>query len=169
MPIRCYLGLGSNIEPARHLSAALTALQHHFGPLQRSSLYRSAPVGNASGADFWNLVVGLDCAEPVETLVGVCKQLERQQGRGATSAPGHTLDIDVLLYGDHRIERGTLRIPRPDIERYAFVLQPLAEIAPALRHPVLGLTMAELWQRFDKTHVQQSRIAATLLDASASS
>jgi 2-amino-4-hydroxy-6-hydroxymethyldihydropteridine diphosphokinase len=69
-----------------------------------------------------------------------------------------TLDLDLLLYGDLIVKDGKLQIPREDIERYAFVLEPLAEIAPTLKHPVLQLSYEELWQKMPKLGLQQRRI-----------
>ena len=61
-----------------------------------------------------------------------------------------TMDLDILLYGDRVSEEPGLRLPRPDLVRRAYMLGPMAELAPELRHPTLGLTMRELWQRFDR-------------------
>jgi 2-amino-4-hydroxy-6-hydroxymethyldihydropteridine diphosphokinase len=66
--------------------------------------------------------------------------------------------LDLILYGDLIVSDGRLQIPRDEIERYAFVLEPLAEIAPTLTHPVSGITYAELWQKYDKNHLKQHRL-----------
>ncbi|MGZ8240502.1 MAG: 2-amino-4-hydroxy-6-hydroxymethyldihydropteridine diphosphokinase, partial [Methylobacter sp.] len=69
-----------------------------------------------------------------------------------------TLDLDLILYGDLIMNDGSLKIPRDEIERYAFVLEPLAEIAPTLKHPVSHKNYAELWDKFDKSDIRQKRI-----------
>lgn len=145
MITRSYLSLGSNIEPQRHLWAALVALQGlSLAPLQLSPWYRCPAVGFV-GADFYNGVVGLESNLTPAALVSACRAIEAAQGRqrGAEKFAARTLDIDLLLHG----EQVGAQLPHPDILRYAFVLKPLADLYPEGCHPVLGLTYARLWQQ----------------------
>jgi 2-amino-4-hydroxy-6-hydroxymethyldihydropteridine diphosphokinase len=144
-----FLGIGSNIDPERHLRAAVRALATRFGSLRLSPVYASAAVG-FEGAEFLNMVVALEAAEPPQGLAAILKQIEREQGG---SRP---LDIDFLLYGDLVLETPTLTLPRDDIRRYAFVLRPLAELAPGERHPLTGERYADLWAAFP-AHTQPLR------------
>jgi 2-amino-4-hydroxy-6-hydroxymethyldihydropteridine diphosphokinase len=146
---RVYLSLGSNLEPQRHLSAALEALRDQFGNLIVSPAYRSQAVG-FDGADFINLAVGIDTALSPIALNQWLHALEDRQGRKRDVSRFHdrTLDIDVVFYDDLVLEGpGHLQIPRDEI-RHAFVLRPIAEIAPDFRHPVSGERMADLWRAF---------------------
>lgn len=137
-----FLGIGSNIDPERHLRAAVGALATRFGSLRLSPVYASAAVG-FEGAEFLNMVVGLETTEPPQSLATILKEIEREQG--GESRP---LDIDFLLYGDLILETPTLTLPRDDVHRYAFVLRPLAELAPAERHPLTGERYADMWAAF---------------------
>lgn len=144
------MNLGSNIDPVRHLRLACDELSARFGPLCRSSVYRTSPVG-FEGDDFLNMVVSFQTEQPAAKIVAELERLHALAGRvrSIDRFSDRTLDVDLLLYGDHVIDDSQIRVPREDILRYAFVLGPLAELAPALRHPVTGETMAELWARFD--------------------
>ena len=148
--VAVFLGVGSNMEPARHVRAALERLRERFGPLLVSSVYRNRPAG-FEGEDFLNLVVGFTTREPASAIVAELEYLHTEAGRvrDANRFASRTLDLDLLLYGDQVIE--ALQIPRPDITQYSFVLGPLAEVAPELRHPLTGQSMAELWNRFDQS------------------
>lgn len=145
---RAYVSLGSNIEPERNLRRALDALRARFGPLALSSVYRSRAVG-FDGDDFLNLVAAFDSDEGPEAVAAALHAIEDAQGRDrqAPRFSSRTLDLDLLLYGDRVIERPGLRLPRAEIEEQAFVLLPLAELAPGLVHPVLGVTIGELQRR----------------------
>lgn len=155
--MRCYLGIGSNIDAQKHIPKVLLELSNLFTKITLSSIYQSAPIGTVKGDDFFNLVVGFDSELNAVELVSLFKQLEISHERKQHPASkGHTLDLDLLLYGHEII--ADLKIPRSDIERYAFVLAPLAEIAPNLSHPVLKVTIQTLWNSFDKTHVAQQII-----------
>lgn len=146
---RVYLSLGSNQEPHRHLQAALDELRTRFGPIDVSPVYRSASVG-FDGADFVNLAVALDTELEPQALNDWLHALEDRHGRRRDGPrySDRTLDVDIVLYGEHVINGpGHLQIPRPEL-KHAFVLRPLADIAPALRHPLSGITMAELWANF---------------------
>jgi 2-amino-4-hydroxy-6-hydroxymethyldihydropteridine diphosphokinase len=146
---RVYLSLGSNLQPQRHLHAALDELRERFGELTVSPAYRSAAIG-FTGADFINLAVGLDTELEPEALNQWLHALEDRHGRrrDVPRFSDRTLDIDIVLYDD-RVLRGPghLDIPRKEL-RHAFVLKPITDIAPQLRHPVSGLSMAELWAAF---------------------
>lgn len=146
---RVYLSLGSNLAPRRHLRAALTALRERFGELSVSPAYRSEAVGFA-GPDFVNLAVGLDTELDPVTLNQWLHALEDAHGRrrDVPRFADRTLDIDIVFYDDLVLEGdGHLQIPRPEL-RHAFVLKPIADIAPALRHPLDGDRMDARWAAF---------------------
>ncbi len=145
-----FVGVGSNVEPERHVRRAVAALRQSFAPLVRSTVWRSRAVG-FEGDDFHNLVVGFDTVLEAHALVERLNDIETACGRDRSTgryAP-RVIDLDLLLLGDAVIEEPGLRLPRPDILRHAFVLCPLAEIAGARRHPLTGLTYVEHWQRFE--------------------
>lgn len=146
---RAYLSLGSNVEPHRYLRAALDELRARFGAISVSPAYRSQSVG-FDGPDFINLAVGLDTELSPEALNDWLHALEDRHGRrrDVPRYADRTLDLDIVLYDDLvRSGDGHLQIPRKEL-RHAFVLKPLADIAPDARHPVIGQSMAELWAAF---------------------
>lgn len=149
--MRVYLGLGSNQAREYHLRAGIRALYVQFGELHVSSVYESAAVGFV-GEPFYNLVVGLDTRVSVGNLHASLKAIEDRNGRDrrAPRFSARTLDIDILTYGDAVGVLEGVQLPRDEILYHAFVLRPLADIAPTVRHPVLKQTYAELWQQFDQ-------------------
>lgn len=157
----CYLSIGSNIEREASIASGIKALEHHFGRLILSSVYESAPVG-FQGDAFYNLVAGFDTDLEIKTFAKTLRVIEIANGRPPDSKKfsSRKLDLDLILYGNAVIDDDSLQIPRSDIERYAFVLEPLAEIAPTLIHPVLQLSIADLWQRMSKDGLKQQKIDA---------
>lgn len=153
---RVYVSLGSNINREANTRAGVQALRQHYGLLQLSSVYESDAVGFA-GDCFYNMVIGFDTNLDATTLARQLRDIELAHGRDREGKKfsSRTLDLDLLLYGDAIIDQPGLKIPREDILKYAFVLWPLAEIAPQDKHPQAGKTYAELWQTFDKS---QSRL-----------
>lgn len=146
---RVYLSLGSNLEPQRHLRAALVALRERFGELDVSPAYRSKSIG-FDGAEFVNLAVGLDTTLAPAELNDWLHALEDRHGRrrDVPRYADRTLDIDIVLYDALVLDGpGHLQIPRQELQ-HAFVLRPLADIAPDVRHPLSGESMAELWAAF---------------------
>ncbi|UPG94103.1 2-amino-4-hydroxy-6-hydroxymethyldihydropteridine diphosphokinase [Luteibacter aegosomatissinici] len=146
---RAYLSLGSNIDAPRWLAAAVGELRARFGELAVSPVYRSAAVG-FDGPDFFNLAVGLDSDLGPEALNDWLHALEDRHGRvrGGDRYASRTLDVDIVLYDDLVLSgKGHLQLPRGEL-RHAFVLKPMADIAPEVRHPVTGQTMAALWAAF---------------------
>lgn len=146
---RVYLSLGSNQEPHHYLRAALDELRARFGSIDVSPVYRSAAVG-FDGPDFFNLAVGLDTELSPTALNEWLHALEDRHGRrrDVPRYADRTLDVDIVLYDD-LVTRGAghLDIPRKEL-RHAFVLKPIADIAPDVRHPVDGRSMADLWAAF---------------------
>jgi len=150
---RAYLSLGSNVEPQRYLPAAIAALRERFGDITVSPAYRSRSVG-FDGADFVNLAVGLDTDLSPQALNDWLHALEDRHGRrrDVPRYADRTLDIDIVLYDALVIDGpGHLQIPRNELQ-HAFVLRPLADIAPQVRHPRNGMSMAELWAAFPAQH-----------------
>ncbi len=144
---RIYLSLGSNLDRERHLREAVAALRTHFGELALSPVYENAPVG-FEGPDFYNLVVAFDSALDVHEVAAVLRRIEAAAGRDRSQPrfSSRSLDVDLLLYGDAVRDEPGLVLPRPEILSYAFVLRPLADLAPQLVHPVRQQTMATLWK-----------------------
>ncbi|GDX85901.1 2-amino-4-hydroxy-6-hydroxymethyldihydropteridine diphosphokinase [Methylococcaceae bacterium] len=159
---RGYISIGSNIDKDKHIPASLDALNVHFGKLSISSIYESVPIGFI-GNTFYNLVVGFNSQLKVKEVAKILHQIELDNGRTRDSQKfsSRTLDLDLILYDALVINDGTLELPRDEIERYAFVLEPLAEIAPNLKHPISSLTYTNLWKAFDKTNLDQQRILPT--------
>lgn len=145
---RAYLSLGSNIEPARHLRAAVAALRARFGEVALSPAYRTPAVG-FDGPDFLNAAAAIDSDLEPQALNDWLHALEDAHGRDR-SAPrwsDRTLDIDIVLFDGRELSGdGNLRIPRPEL-RHAFVLRPLADIAPDAPVPGSGCTVGDLWAR----------------------
>ncbi len=156
---RGYISLGSNIDKEKNVVSALQALEKQFGQLIVSSTYESEAVG-FTGEPFYNLIIGFDSELDVKSVAKILRQIEKQHGRtrNCKKFSARTLDLDLILFGDLIISDGRLQIPRDEIERYAFVLEPLAEIAPALKHPVSHITYAQLWENFDKSKLTQHRV-----------
>ena len=155
-----FISIGSNIDREQHIRQGLIDLQQLFGTLSISSVYESDPVG-FTGDAFYNLVVGFHSEDDAYTVAIQLRQLEFAHGRSQDSKKfsARNLDLDLLLFGGAIIQDSHVKIPRDDIENYAFVLQPLAEIAPLLIHPVLKKSYAQMWQDLPKTDLRQWRIS----------
>lgn len=144
-----YVSVGSNIDRQRNIATALQALTENYGELQLSSVYESAAVGFDS-APFYNLVLGFSTQQSPQAVQEQLHAIENRCGRQRTAVlSARTLDLDLLLYDDRVMTDGKLVLPRDDINRYAFVLRPLAEIAGTLPHPVTGVRYADMWAAFD--------------------
>lgn len=153
-----YVSVGSNIDRERNISAALQGLTELYGELQLSSVYESAAVGFDS-EPFYNLVLGYTTDQSPQTVQAELHRIEDRFGRLRTGAlSARTLDLDLLLYDDLVMSDGKLVLPREDITRYAFVLGPLAEIAATARHPVSGVTYADMWAAFDDSKQALTRV-----------
>ena len=140
-PERVFVGVGANLGDARaavgHARVAVGALPG-TRVVAASSCWRTAPV-DASGPDFFNAVLELRTTLAPRELLEALLAIEREHGRERPyrNAP-RTLDLDLLLYGGRCIEEPGLVVPHPRMHLRAFVLDPLAEIAPGLAHPALG-------------------------------
>ena len=147
-PVRAYVGVGANLGDARaSVEAALAALAALPATrlVARSALYRSAPV-DAEGPEFINAVAALDTQLDAAALLARLHAIEAGQGRERPyrNAP-RTLDLDLLLWGDRQCETASLTLPHPRMHLRAFVLEPLAELAPDLQIPGRGPLAA--WRR----------------------
>lgn len=148
---KVYISLGSNIDPAKHLRAAVRSLREQFGELELSSVYRSKAVG-FEGEDFLNLVAGFDTNLSAHEVHRKLHEIEDQHGRTREGPrfSDRVIDLDLLMYDDLTIDDDDLHLPREEITQNAFVLLPLSEIAPELQHPELRQTVADLWEVYDK-------------------
>ena len=130
-----YVGAGSNVAPERNLARAVAQLGREF-----------------EGEDFINLVVAFDTDLPLPAVLAKLHAIEALCGRERHAprwAP-RSMDLDVLLYGDLVCNEPGLKLPRPDLLKRAYMLGPLAALAPEVVHPTALLTIGELWRRFDR-------------------
>lgn len=144
-----YVAAGSNVEPEKHLSVALRALAAAYGPMTLSPAYKNKAVG-FEGADFINLVVGFNTEDSVADVRRQLQKIEAACDRppDASKWAPRTMDLDILLFGDLVSNQPGLVIPRPDLVKRPYMLKPMADIAPDVRHPMLDKTMRELWESF---------------------
>lgn len=153
--MRAYLALGGNLgDRAANIREAVRLLDAMPGirVLEMSCLYETEPVGMAEAAANWfaNAAVSIDTGLTPEELLDACLSVERQLGRErAVQGPANgyssrTMDIDILFYGDQVIREEGLQIPHPRLHERAFMLVPMLELAPNLRHPVLNRTIQEM-------------------------
>jgi len=150
---KAYLSLGSNMDAERNLASALDALRARFGELVLSPMYRTAAIG-FEGPDFLNSAAIIDSDLDAQALNDWLHALEEAHGRDRSGPRfgDRPLDIDIVFYDDLVIditdnESGSeraLRLPRPEL-RHAFVLKPLADIAPGFIDPASGISLADLW------------------------
>jgi len=142
-----FIGAGSNENAEENLARGVRLLRERFGAVSCSPVYRNPAVGFA-GDDFLNFVIRLATDEPMAGVMRDLREIEDRCGRdrsGPKFSP-RTLDLDLLLYGDYVSDDPAVDVPRDEILKYAFVLKPLADLAPEQRHPVDGQTYAALWR-----------------------
>jgi len=142
-----YIALGSNVGDRASMLARAMAEMNRAGlrVLRQSSLYETEPVGGPPQAWFLNAVVEAETDWPPERVLQTLQQIEQAMGRQRTIACGpRTLDLDILFDGDSVLRGGDLEVPHPRLAQRRFVLAPLAELSPALVHPLLRKTVAEL-------------------------
>jgi 2-amino-4-hydroxy-6-hydroxymethyldihydropteridine diphosphokinase len=141
-----YLSLGSNIgDRESHLRDAIARLEKKGRIKSIASFYETEPVEFTDQARFLNCALALETEEAPEQLMESVLHIEQEMGRTRQQNKGpRTIDIDILLFSDTIIDSPKLTIPHPAMHERRFVLQPLAEIAPEVRHPVLKKTIREL-------------------------
>jgi len=152
------IGVGSNIDPARHVAAALDALRQRALVAGTSVIYRAPAIGLPPGSpDFFNLAVRLRWPFTLFELKALLEETETTCGRQRESGSwtSRTLDLDILVADTAQVQTGSFTVPHPDIERFAHVAVPLAELVGEHTHPRLGASYADLAGRLDSSHLQR--------------
>lgn len=159
MPVvTAYIGLGANIDgPAAHIERAFTELDQLPATrlVARSHLYKSEPLGPPGQPDYLNAAAHLETGLSPADLLAALKELEARHGRRTGPRWGpRPLDLDILLYADVTLATPELMLPHPGLQERAFVLYPLADLAPELAVPGLG-RVRDLRDRCRKTRIQR--------------
>jgi len=152
-----WVSVGSNMDRETNIRAGIHALGERFGELKLSPVYETEAVGFVGDA-FLNMVLGFYTELPLKDVRRLLRDIEHAQGRirDGQKFGSRTLDLDILTYADLVDESED--IPRAEIMRYAFVLAPLADVAPQQMHPELGKTYAGLWQNFSGSKTGMRRV-----------
>lgn len=155
-----FVGIGSNIDQEKYIRRSAQSLRKSFGEdcqLELSPVYKTKAVG-FDGDDFYNLVARFYTQSSPFEVERQLKAIEHANGRqrNQDKFSARTLDIDLLLYDDEIIQSDNISVPRDEIEKYAFVLSPLADLAPDLIHPQTQKTIAEMWQTLSQKTDKQA-------------
>ncbi len=164
---QAYLSLGSNIKPEDNLRQAVAALRERFGEVIVSPVYRTPAVG-FKGPDFLNAIAVIDSDIHPFALNDWLHALEMAQGRDRRDASysDRTLDIDIIYFGDLVLEGpDDFQLPRPELH-HAFVLKPLADVAPEFVDPVRNVTLAKLWAAHPESATPPEQVGIELQDTS---
>jgi 2-amino-4-hydroxy-6-hydroxymethyldihydropteridine diphosphokinase len=158
-----YIALGGNIEPAVRLTEAARALKARFPDVRFSACYRNAAVG-FEGADFLNAAAEFSSELSVVEVLQALHAIEALCGRSRNDPKfgPRAMDMDLLLYGDQVGSGPGYTLPRPDLVRQAYMLGPMAELAPQVRHPLAGQSIASLWAALPKGAGVMTRTAPDL-------
>ncbi|MDW6001816.1 2-amino-4-hydroxy-6-hydroxymethyldihydropteridine diphosphokinase [Vibrio mangrovi] len=151
--IPVYVGIGSNIDRHKHVEAAVSELEKMGEDLRLSTIYESPSQGFQGGA-FFNLVIELKTSLSLETFASMLKDIEIRWGRkpDARKFQDRTLDLDIILFGDV-VSSESPQLPRQDIYKYPFVIQPLFELCPDLLLPGDGRSVRQIWLKADNLEV----------------
>lgn len=147
---RAYLSLGSNLgNKAENIQNAVALLSERAGEVIKvSSNYETEPDGFISENTFVNIALALDTRLDAFSLLDVCEQIEKELGREHKSVnlnySDRVIDIDILYFNNMQLATDRLTLPHPRMHKRTFVLEPLAEIAPKMRHPILGMNTAKM-------------------------
>ncbi len=147
-----YFGLGTNLgNKEQNLRLAVQHIEERIGKVvSLSAFYATAPWGFASDNAFLNAVVCVETSLPPLEILSITQSIEKEMGRTHKSVNGvysdRVIDIDLLLYGDLVLDTPVLRLPHPLMQERRFVMEPLAEIAPDVMHPVLGKTLGNIYR-----------------------
>ena len=165
---RIVISLGSNIDREAKIRFALVCLERQFPDIEISRIFETRPVG-FDGPDFFNLVAGFVSDQSYEEVREILKDIEKQAGReaGAKSYGSRVLDIDILLFGD-QVLQPDFNVPRDEILKFAYVLQPLAELYPDMLHPETGQRFADMWSGFCDPEQQTAAVVIDLSPSRAS-
>ena len=153
-----FLALGSNIgDREANLRAAIHALEPEIHPIECSPVYETPPWGYLDQPKFLNQVVKAETHLLPTNLLEYIKEIEVQQGRRETFRNGpRSIDLDIIFYDQEVINSPPLTIPHPRLESRAFVLVPLADLAPHYQHPILRVSVLDLLFKVDKTGIVRS-------------
>jgi 2-amino-4-hydroxy-6-hydroxymethyldihydropteridine diphosphokinase len=153
-----YVGVGSNIAREDNIRAGLAAMQSAFGALQISPMYETPAMGFV-GDPFYNLVVCFETELDARAVKAELDRIEQTYGRerSATKFSSRTLDLDLLMWDDIDLHAEGLDVPRHEILKYAFVLGPLAELAPGGQHPQTGARFSALWAQMQQEDPEQAQ------------
>ena len=148
---KVYVGLGSNLGNKReNITRAIGRIDAYeeICIKEKSGFYDTAPVGGPPQPDYVNCVIGLETEVEPQTLLKEFKEIEIEQGRmsGVKWGP-RVVDLDILLYGDRIVNDHNLKIPHERMHERVFVLEPLCEISPDIKHPVSGISISELLEK----------------------
>lgn len=147
--ITTYIGVGSNVDRHKHIEAAITELRALDSNARLSKVYECAAVGFDSHP-FYNLVVEMKTSLPLTEFSQQLRNIELKWGRTQFSGKlePRTVDLDIILFGE-QISQDKPQLPRDDIYKFAFVLQPMMELCPQLVVPQDGRTIEQIWQQAD--------------------